>query len=169
MIPIDDHSCHQLSVYVGMGNRRSAAVVSYKNTAKPVYNDHLMGYFSAFWSSLDELQKADIVNKIKLVPSVFIKHPLLNKIHVINLIIEVVVTDRFHRYLDLESIWRGHYSGTNSPYYPKISRSIAAYIAARRDLTVVSHCNKLPCYIPTTKLACRTGWNLNLRFRTHTT
>ena len=35
-------------------------------TVKPVYNDHLMGH-------LDELQKADIVNKSKLVPSVFIQ------------------------------------------------------------------------------------------------
>ena len=53
------------------------------NTVKPVYNDHLMGYFSAFWSStrwpspgpLNELQKADtcMVSKSKLVPSVFIK------------------------------------------------------------------------------------------------
>ena len=50
-------------------------------TVKPVYNDRLMGYFSAFWSSsrwvakghLDELQKADIVSKIKLVSSVFIE------------------------------------------------------------------------------------------------
>ena len=51
------------------------------NTVKPVYNDHLMGYFSAFWSSsrwprakghLDELQKAGIVNLSKLAPSVFI-------------------------------------------------------------------------------------------------
>ena len=46
------------------------------NTVKPVYNDHLMGYISAFWSSsrwpnLDELQKAEIVNKSKLIPSVF--------------------------------------------------------------------------------------------------
>ena len=45
-----------------------------RNTMKPVYNDHLMGYFSAFWSSsrwplghLDELKKADIVSKSKLV------------------------------------------------------------------------------------------------------
>ena len=36
-----------------------------------------MGYFSAFWSlsgakgHLDELQKAEIVNKSKLVPPVF--------------------------------------------------------------------------------------------------
>ena len=39
---------------------------------KPVYNDHLLGYFSAFWGSY-ELQKAEIVSKSKLVPSVFIK------------------------------------------------------------------------------------------------
>ena len=34
------------------------------NTVKPVYNDHLMGYFSAFCSlgHLDELQKADMVS-----------------------------------------------------------------------------------------------------------
>ena len=43
------------------------------STVKPVYNDHLMGYFSAFWSYLDELQKAEIVSKSELVPSVFIK------------------------------------------------------------------------------------------------
>ena len=50
------------------------------HTVKPVYNDQLMGYFSAFleliWVAkghLDELQKADIVSKSKLVPSVFIK------------------------------------------------------------------------------------------------
>ena len=49
-------------------------------TVKPVYNDHLMGYFSAFWSSsrvakghLDELQKVEIVNMSKFVPSVIIK------------------------------------------------------------------------------------------------
>ena len=40
---------------------------------KPVYNDHLMGYFSAK-GHLDEFQKAEIVSKGKLVPSVFIKH-----------------------------------------------------------------------------------------------
>ena len=45
---------------------------------KPVYNDHLIRHFSAFWSSsrwghLDELQEADIVSKSKLVPSVSIK------------------------------------------------------------------------------------------------
>ena len=34
-------------------------------TVKPVYNDHLMGYFSAFWSHLDELQKAEIISKSK--------------------------------------------------------------------------------------------------------
>ena len=39
---------------------------------KPVYNDHPMGYFSAFKGNLDELQKADIVSKSKLVSSVFI-------------------------------------------------------------------------------------------------
>ena len=45
------------------------------NTVKPVYNDHLMGYFSAYFSKghLDELQKAEIVSKSKLVHSVFIK------------------------------------------------------------------------------------------------
>ena len=46
------------------------------NTVKPVYNDHLMGFFSAVWMAkghLDELQKAEIVSKSKLVPSVFIK------------------------------------------------------------------------------------------------
>ena len=34
------------------------------HTVKPVYNDHRMGH-------LDELQKAEIVSKSKLVPSVF--------------------------------------------------------------------------------------------------
>ena len=40
-----------------------------------VYNDHLMGYFFAFWSSSrwPLAQKTDIVSKSKLVPSVFIK------------------------------------------------------------------------------------------------
>ena len=51
-------------------------------TVKPVYNDHIMEYLPAFWSSsrwprakghLDELQKAEIVCKSKLIPSVFIK------------------------------------------------------------------------------------------------
>ena len=39
------------------------------NTVKPDYNDHLMGYISAK-GHLDELQKADMVSKCKLVPSV---------------------------------------------------------------------------------------------------
>ena len=43
-----------------------------KVTVKPVYNDHLMGYLMAK-GHLDELQKAEIVSKSKLVPSVFIK------------------------------------------------------------------------------------------------
>ena len=44
-------------------------------TVKPVYNGHLMGYLSAFWSSSrwHELKKADIVTKSKLVPSVLIE------------------------------------------------------------------------------------------------
>ena len=37
-------------------------------TVKPVYNDHLMAK-----GHLDELQKAEIVSKSKLVPSVCIK------------------------------------------------------------------------------------------------
>ena len=45
-----------------------------RQVVKPVYYDHRMGYFSAFWGSsrwpLDELQKAEIVSKSKLVPSV---------------------------------------------------------------------------------------------------
>ena len=48
-----------------------------QSTVKPVYNDHIMGYFfSAFWSSSRWLalgQKAEIVSKSKLVPSAFIK------------------------------------------------------------------------------------------------
>ena len=40
--------------------------LSYTNTVKPVYNDHLMGYFSA--------SEAGIVSKSILVYSVFIKH-----------------------------------------------------------------------------------------------
>ena len=47
------------------------------STVKPVYNVHLIGYFSAFERAtkghLDELQKAEIASKSKLVPSVFIK------------------------------------------------------------------------------------------------
>ena len=42
------------------------------HTVKPVYNDHLMGYFSG-QRHLDELQKADMVSKSKLVYPVFIK------------------------------------------------------------------------------------------------
>ena len=45
---------------------------------------------------LDELQKAVIVSKSKLVPSVFIKTHRLNKSQVIDFIREMVVTDRFH-------------------------------------------------------------------------
>ena len=41
-------------------------------TVKPVYNEHLIGYFSAK-GHLDELQKAEAISKSKLVPSVFIK------------------------------------------------------------------------------------------------
>ena len=41
-------------------------------TVKPVYNDQLMGYFSAK-GHLDELRKAEIVSESKLVPSVFTK------------------------------------------------------------------------------------------------
>ena len=44
----------------------------YLNKVKPVENDHLMRYFSAL-GHLDELQKAEIVSKSKLVPSVFIE------------------------------------------------------------------------------------------------
>ena len=58
----------------------NASKATMNDTVKPVYNDHRMGYFSAFWSSsrwpkghLDELQKAKIISKSKLVPSVFIK------------------------------------------------------------------------------------------------
>ena len=40
-------------------------------TVKPVYSDHLTGYFSAFWSS--SRSSSNIVSKCKLVPSVFIK------------------------------------------------------------------------------------------------
>ena len=43
---------------------------------------------------LDELQMAEIVSKSKSVPSVFIKTHYWSQ--VINLIIEVVVTNRFH-------------------------------------------------------------------------
>ena len=45
---------------------------------------------------LDKLQEAEIVSKSKLVSSVLIKNKLLNKSQVINFIIAVVVTDRFH-------------------------------------------------------------------------
>ena len=50
------------------------------STVKPVHNDHLMGYFSAFWSSsrakghLDELQKAEIVSKINWFLQPSLKH-----------------------------------------------------------------------------------------------
>ena len=48
--------------------------VAIADTVKPVYNDQLMRYYSAFRSSSRwPLQKADIVDKSKLVPSVFIK------------------------------------------------------------------------------------------------
>ena len=57
------------------------AILVFINTVKPVYNDHLMGHFSAFSvelisvakGHLDELQKAEIVCKSKLVASVFIE------------------------------------------------------------------------------------------------
>ena len=58
-----------------------------------------------------------------------------------------------------------HYSGVNWPFDPKIRRSIAAYIASRRDLTRYWHCHKFPYFIPT-KLACRQERNLNLEYRT---
>ena len=35
----------------------------------------------------------------------------------------------------ISQFWGWHYSGTNSPLNPKIRRSVAAYIAARRYLT----------------------------------
>ena len=57
-----------------------------------------------------------------------------------------------------------HYSDTNSPYNPKISRSVASYIAARRNLTINFHCYKLPRYVPA-KLAswpCRPWMALKL-------
>ena len=57
-----------------------------------------------------------------------------------------------------------HSSYTNSPYNPKISRSVASYIAARRDLMSNFHCYKLPCYVPA-KLAswsCRPWMALKL-------
>ena len=41
-------------------------------TVKPVYNDYLMGYFTAN-GHLGELQEAEIVSTSQLVPSVFIK------------------------------------------------------------------------------------------------
>ena len=50
-----------------------------------------MGYLG----HLDELQKAEIVSKSKLVPSV-IKTHLLYKSQVMHFIIKVVVTNRFH-------------------------------------------------------------------------
>ena len=77
--------------------KKSDCIITYQwNTVKPVYNDHLMEYLSAFWSSSRWLQNAEIVTKCKLVPSVFIKNTLLNKSQVINIILEVVVIDRFH-------------------------------------------------------------------------
>ena len=44
-------------------SRKSYCQSTETGTVKPVYNDHLMRYFSAFW-----LQKAEIVNTSKLVP-----------------------------------------------------------------------------------------------------
>ena len=41
--------------------------VSCETTVKPVYNDHLMGYFSAFRSSSRWLQEAETVSQCKLV------------------------------------------------------------------------------------------------------
>ena len=43
------------------------------HTVKPVYNDHLMGYFSASWSSSRWPRATEIVYTSKLVPSVIIK------------------------------------------------------------------------------------------------
>ena len=48
---------------------------------KSLYNEHLLGYFSTFSAKghLDDIQKAEIVSKSKLAPSVFIKtHHLIN-------------------------------------------------------------------------------------------
>ena len=48
-------------------------------TVKPVYNDDIMGYFSASKGHLDGLQKAEFVNTSKLVPSAIIKtHTCIN-------------------------------------------------------------------------------------------
>ena len=61
------------------------------NTVKPVYNDHRMGYFSAFWSA----EIAEIVNTSKLVLSIIITTHY-NKSQVMNFVIELVVTERCH-------------------------------------------------------------------------
>ena len=82
---------HSLSWTVPLCTAKHIDIV----TVKPVYNDHLMGYFSAK-GHLDEPQKAEIVNTSKMVPSVITINTLLNKSQVIHFIIEVVVTDRFH-------------------------------------------------------------------------
>ena len=69
------------------------------NTVKSVYNDHLTVYSlpSGALGHLDELQKAEIVSKSKLVPAVFTKtHKWISHTQAIKHIIEVVVTDRFH-------------------------------------------------------------------------
>ena len=65
-------------------------------------------------------------------------------------------------------IFGWQYSGTNSPYNPKLSRSVAAYIAVWRDLTRYSYCQKFSFYVPT-KLACRACWNVNFQCRAQST
>ena len=72
------------------------------NTVKPVYNDHLMGYFSVFWSSSRWPRATQMSSRRqKLLARVnwYLQSSLnilLNKSQVINFILEVVITDRYH-------------------------------------------------------------------------
>ena len=66
------YASHVINGYDVPASKSGPTITVYK--VKPVYNDHLMGYFSASAKGhLDELQKVDIVSKSKVVPSVFIK------------------------------------------------------------------------------------------------
>ena len=66
-----------LTIHLDIGNGCFAHLnqLRHGSTVKPVYNDHLMRYFYAFWSSSmrPSATYTEIVSKSKLVPSVFIK------------------------------------------------------------------------------------------------
>ena len=70
---------------------------------KPIYNDHLIWYFSALWIlsrwplvTQNELRKAKVVSKNNNGTFSLHRNTLLNKSRTIHFIIQVVVTDRCH-------------------------------------------------------------------------